>query len=122
VRKRAGRALDGHNPDVLVCPTSEIVPTHHGMATDPGVNDFSLSRCPDVDYPQLASRSTYSSYGRVGHSPARNNVPGQTIIDESNTFFYGETNPDGVLNLVSQSKKPIKEFAWASIGNVLTAI
>jgi len=84
--------------------------------------DFSLSRWPDVDYQQLASRSTYSSYGRVGHSPARYNVPGRAIIDESNTFFYGETNLNGVLDLVSRSKKPVQELAWASIGNVLTAI
>jgi DNA polymerase I len=115
-------AIDAHDPDVLVCSTSEIVPTLHGMATDAGVDDFSLSRWPNVDYQQLASRSTYSSYGRVGHSPARYNVPGRAIIDESNTFFYGETNLDGVLDLVSRSKKPVQELAWASIGNVLTAI
>jgi len=115
-------ALDAHDPDVLVCSTSEIVPTLHEMATDAGIDDFSLSRWPDVDYQQLASRSTYSSYGRVGHSPARYNVPGRAIIDESNTFFYGETNLDGVLDLVSRSKKPVQELAWASIGNVLTAI
>ncbi|WP_246989585.1 type B DNA-directed DNA polymerase [Halorientalis marina] len=115
-------ALDAHDPDVLVCSTSEIVPTLHEMATDAGVDDFSLSRWPDVDYQQLASRSTYSSYGRVGHSPARYNVPGRAIIDESNTFFYGETNLNGVLDLVSRSNKPVQELAWASIGNVLTAI
>jgi DNA polymerase I len=92
------------------------------MATVAGVDDFSLSRLPDVDHQQLASRSTYSSYRRVGHSPARYNVPGRAIIDESNTFFYGETNLDGVLDLVSRSKKPVQELAWASIGNVLTAI
>jgi DNA polymerase I len=115
-------ALEAHDPDVLVCSTSEIVPTLYEMAASAGVDDFSLSRLPDVDYQQLASRSTYSSYGRVGHSPARYNVPGRTIIDESNTFFYGETNLDGVLDLVSRSKKPVQELAWASIGNVLTAI
>ena len=49
-------------------------------------------------------------------------MPGRAIIDKSNTFFYGETNLDGVLDLVSRSKKPIQELAWASIGNVLTAI
>ncbi|GAA0262652.1 type B DNA-directed DNA polymerase [Halobacterium noricense] len=114
--------LEAHDPDVLVCSTSEIVPTLYEMATDAGVGDFSLSRWPDVDYQQLASRSTYSSYGRVGHSPARYNVPGRAIIDESNTFFYGETNLDGVLDLVSRSNKPVQELAWASIGNVLTAI
>ncbi|MES3160291.1 MAG: type B DNA-directed DNA polymerase, partial [Halorubrum sp.] len=115
-------ALDGHNPDVLVCSTSEIVPTLYEMAMDAGVDDFSLSRWPEVDSQQLASRSTYTSYGRVGHSPARYNVPGRAIIDESNTFFYGETNLEGVLDLVSRSKKPVQELAWASIGNVLTAI
>jgi len=115
-------ALDAHDPDILVCSTSEIVPTLYEMATDAGVDDFSLSRWPDVDYQQLASRSTYSSYGRVGHSPARYNVPGRAIIDESNTFFYGETNLEGVLDLVSRSIKPVQELAWASIGNVLTAI
>jgi DNA polymerase I len=92
------------------------------MAAVAGVDEFSLSRWPDLDYQQLASQSTYSSYGRVGHSPARYNVPGRAIIDESNTFFYGETNLDGVIDLVSRSKKPVQELAWASIGNVLTAI
>src|SRR6056297_2326730 len=115
-------ALEAHDPDVLVCSTSEIIPTLHEMATDAGVDEFTLSRHPEIDYQQLASRSTYSSYGRVGHSPARYNVPGRAIIDESNTFFYGETNLEGVLDLVSRSKKPVQELAWASIGNVLTAI
>jgi len=115
-------AVDECDPDILVCSTSQIIPTLHEMATNAGVDDFSLSRLSDVDYQQLASQSTYSSYGRVGHSPARYNVPGRAIIDESNTFFYGETNLDGVLDLVSRSKKPVQELAWASIGNVLTAI
>ena len=115
-------ALEDQNPDILVCSTSEIIPTLYEMAAAVGVDDFSLSRWPDVDYQQLASRSTYASYGRVGYSPARYNVPGRAIIDESNTFFYGETNLNGVLDLVSRSKKPIQELAWASIGNVLTAI
>ena len=115
-------ALDARDPDVLVCSTSEIVPTLSEMAADAGLDDFTLSRRPDVDYQRLAGRSTYASYGRVGHSPARYNVPGRAIVDESNTFFYGETNLDGILDLVSRSKKPIQELAWASIGNVLTAI
>jgi len=115
-------AVDERDPDILVCSTSQIIPTLHEMATNADIDEFSLSRWPDVGYQQLASQSTYSSYGRVGHSPARYNVPGRAIIDESNTFFYGETNLDGVLDLVSRSKKPIQELAWASIGNVLTAI
>ena len=115
-------AVDDQDPDVLVCSTSEIIPTLYDMARDAGVESFTMSRWPGTDYQQLASRSTFASYGRVGHSPARYNVPGRAIIDESNTFFYGETNLDGVLDLVARSKKPIQELAWASIGNVLTAI
>ena len=114
--------VEKQDPDILVCSTSEIIPTLYKMAAKAEVEEFTLSRLPGVDYQQLASPSTYSSYGRVGHSPARYNVPGRAIIDESNTFFYGETNLDGVLDLVSRSKKPIQELAWASIGNVLTAI
>jgi len=85
-------ALDAHNPDVLICSTSEIVPTLYEMATAAGVDDFSLSQWPDIDYQQLASRSSYSSYGRVGHSPARYNVPGRAIIFSSaqNPLFITE--------------------------------
>ena len=115
-------ALEDQNPDILVCSTSDIIPTLYEMAAAAGIGGFTLSRLSDVDYQQLASRSIYSSYGRVGHSPARYNVPGRAIIDESNTFFYGETNLNGVLDLVSRSRKPVQELAWASIGNVLTAI
>jgi DNA polymerase I len=115
-------ALEEDDPDILLCSTSEIIPTLHQMATRAGIDDFSLSRWPDVDYQQLATRSTYASYGEVGHSPARYKVPGRVIIDESNTFFYEETNLDGVIDLVSRSRKPLQELAWASIGNVLTAI
>jgi DNA polymerase elongation subunit (family B) len=115
-------AIDAHDPDILVCSTSDIVPTLYEMATVASVDDFTLSRWSDVDYQQLASRSTYSSYGRIGHSPARYNMPGQAIIDKSSTFFYGETNLEGVLDLVPRLKKPVQELAWVSIGNVLTAI
>ena len=114
--------IETYDPDILVCSTSEIIPTLYEMAANAGVDEFTLSRWPGVDYQRLASQSTYSSYGHVGHSPARYNVPGRAVIDESNTFFYGETNLDGVLDLVSRSKKPVQELAWASIGNVLTAI
>ncbi|WP_311172331.1 type B DNA-directed DNA polymerase [Halobellus ordinarius] len=115
-------AVDRVDPDVLVCSTSQLIPTLYEMADRAEIDSFSLSRWESVEYQQLASRSTYASYGRVGHSPARYNVPGRVIIDESNTFFYGETNLDGVVDLVSRSHKPLQEAAWASIGNILTAI
>ena len=121
ILERVQAVVDDRDPDILVCSTGEIIPTLYGMAHDVDI-DCTLSRWTGVDYQQLAGRSTYSSYGLVGHSPARYNVPGRAIIDESNTFFYGETNLEGVIDLVSRSRKPIQELAWASIGNVLTAI
>jgi DNA polymerase I len=119
---RVRTVIDERDPDVLVCSTADIVPTLHEMAATVGMDEFTLSRWPDIEYQQLASRSTYASYGQIGHSPARYNVPGRAIIDESNTFLYREANFDGVLDLVERSRKPVQELAWASIGNVLTAI
>ncbi len=119
---RVTTAVATIDPDVLLCSTAELVPTLSEMAAEAGRPEFSLSRWPDADYQQLASRSTYASYGRVGHSPARYNVPGRVLIDESNTFFHSETNLDGMIDLVGRSRKPLQELSWASIGNVLTAI
>jgi DNA polymerase I len=115
-------ALDDVDPDVLVCSTGDLVPTLSEMAAAAGIESFALGRRDDVAYQRLAGRSTYASYGRVGHSPARYNVLGRAIVDESNTFFYGETTLEGMVDLVARSRKPIQELAWASIGNVLTAM
>jgi DNA polymerase I len=91
----------------------------HALADRLG-DDLSLGRRPG--FQRLARESTYTSYGRVGHSPARYNVPGRVLIDRSNTFFYDETNVAGCVDLVRRSRKPLQELSWASIGNVLTVI
>jgi DNA polymerase I len=91
-------------------------PALHGVAW----GDLQLGRRPG--FQQLAGASTYTSYGRVGHSAARYNVPGRAIIDRSNTFLYSKANLQGCIDLVSRSWKPLQELGWASIGNVLTAI
>ncbi|MFC7157711.1 type B DNA-directed DNA polymerase [Halomarina halobia] len=108
------------DPDVLVVSTSDLFPVLFEEARLAGRADYQLGRLPGIQ--QLAGRSTYESYGRVGHSPARYNLPGRVIIDESNAFFWRETNLEGLLDLVGRSRKPLQELAWASIGNVLTAI
>ena len=113
----AVRMLD---PDVLVVSSSGVLPTLYKAAERHDVEEFYLGRQPGFE--QLAGRSTYESYGRVGHSPARYNLPGRVIIDRSNTFWLSETNLEGCLDLVERSRKPLQELAWASIGNVLTAI
>ncbi len=111
--------LDRKDPDVLVLSTAALVSALVDTAERLD-SELQLGRRPG--YEQLAGRSTYESYGQVGHSPARYNVPGRAIVDLSNTFFYRETNLDGCLDLAARSYKPLQELSWASIGNVLTAI
>ncbi|MFC6838406.1 type B DNA-directed DNA polymerase [Halomarina ordinaria] len=107
------------DPDMLVVNTGDVVPTLFDTAE--GYDQpFCLGRRPG--YQRLAGRSTYESYGRVGHSPARYNIPGRVILDESNAFVWHEAGLDGCLDLVERSGKPLQELGWASIGNVLTAI
>jgi DNA polymerase, archaea type len=107
------------DPDVLVLSSGELIPLLYEMAKQYDV-ELQLGRRPGCE--QLAGRSTYESYGSVGHSPARYNVPGRVIIDRSNTFFHFQSGLDGCLDMVERSGKPLQEVAWASIGNVLTAI
>lgn len=111
--------IQKRDPDVLSVSSAQLL-ARIQSAGEAEEWDFQLGRAPG--FQQLAGRSTYESYGRVGHSPARYNVPGRVIIDRSNSFFLDETNLSGALDLVSRSWKPLQELAWASIGNVLTAI
>ncbi|WP_435073491.1 type B DNA-directed DNA polymerase [Halorubrum sp. HHNYT27] len=111
--------LDDRDPDVLVVSTADLVPLLFEAADSYGV-EFDLGRRPG--YTKLAGASTYTSYGNVGHSPARYAVPGRAIIDESNSFFYHESGLEGCLDLVERSGLPLQELGWASIGRVLTAM
>jgi DNA polymerase I len=111
------QALD---PDVLVVSSAAVIPQLFELGAAHDREPVSVGREPG--YQQLAGQSTYESYGQVGHSPARYAVPGRAVIDRSNTFFYSQTNLEGVLDLVERSRKPLQELGWASIGNVLTAI
>jgi len=122
------RRLADEDPDVLWVERSDILPLLDKAATEHGV-DLGLQRVPSGEsrdeipaVQQLAGASTFESYGRRMHSPARYNVPGRVVIDRSNTFFLGETNLAGALDLVARSGKPLQGLSWASIGNVLTAI
>ena len=112
-------ALEERDPDVLVLSTANLVPLLFEAADAYGV-EFALGR--ETGYTKLAGESTYTSYGNVGHSPARYAVPGRVIIDESNSFFYYESGLAGCLDLVERSGLPLQELGWASIGRVLTAM
>ncbi|MFH5800856.1 type B DNA-directed DNA polymerase [Haladaptatus sp. CMAA 1911] len=107
------------DPDVLFLNTSDLIPVLFQQADRLDV-EFQLGR--RAGWQQLAGESTYESYGQVGHSPARYNLPGRVIIDGSNTFMWNQTNLDGCLYLVAQSGKPLQELAWSSIGTILTGI
>jgi DNA polymerase I len=115
VRARVAAA----DPDVLVLDTAKLVPRLF-RAADASRSAYALGREPG--FRELAGESTYTSYGELGHSPARYAIPGRAIVDRANTFFVHETSLPGVLDLVERSHKPLQEAAWASIGNVLTAI
>jgi len=107
------------DPDVLQVSSADLLPRLF-EAADTDHDSYALGRLPGLT--KRAGESTYESYGRVGHSPARYSVPGRVVVDESNSFFLDEAGLDGILDLVERSGKPLQEAAWASIGNILTAI
>ena len=111
--------LDAVDPDVLVLSSADLVPLIHDRAESLGV-DCDLGRLPG--HRVLAGENSYESYGRVGHSPARYDVPGRAIVDRSNSFFWREGKLPGLFDLVDRSWKPLQEASWASIGTVFTAM
>ncbi|WP_276260609.1 type B DNA-directed DNA polymerase [Haloglomus litoreum] len=114
------RRLHRTDPDILVVSAAALVPRLFELADRVCNRSFQLGRRPG--YQQRAGRSTYTSYGQVGHSPARYSVPGRVLINEQHSFMWSETNLAGCLDLVERSGKPLQELGWASIGNILTAI
>jgi DNA polymerase I len=113
VRDCVETRLAERDPDVLVCSSADIVPALAAVGVD-------LGRRPG--YEKLAGASTYASYGRVGHSPARYDVPGRVLVDRSNSFLLGHSSLAGLDYFVDEAGKPLQEIAHDSIGGVLTAI
>ena len=108
------------DPDVLVVNRAGLVPLLYDRAARYGVDDFELGREPGYD--RLAGANTVESYGQVGYSPSRFNLPGRVLLDTSNSFLWSHSSIAGMLDLVSRSWRPLQEIGWASIGTVLTAI
>jgi DNA polymerase, archaea type len=113
------RRLERVDPDVLVLSDGGLIPLLSKRALATGV-DLSLGRGPG--WRKLAGANTFESYGQVGHSPARYDVPGRAIVDTSNSFLWAESRLDGLLYLVGRSWRPLQEAAWGSIGTILTSI
>ncbi|QLG29541.1 type B DNA-directed DNA polymerase [Halorarum halophilum] len=120
VVEAVGALVDEQDPDVLVMDTAEVVSVLFEAADTYGLDEFTLGRKPGWE--TLAGASTYQTYGRISHSPARYNVPGRVLIDRSNTFFWSQGGLAGCLDLVERAGLPLQELSWASIGRVLTAM
>jgi DNA polymerase I len=73
-------------------------------------------------YRTLAGSNTFVSYGNVGFSPARYDVPGRALVDTSNSFLWSKTGLDGIAYFVEEAGRPVQEVAWGSIGTILTAM
>jgi len=108
------------DPDVLVVSSGELIPLLYEKADEYGRDEFELGR--RAGWRRLAGENTYESYGRVGHSPARYDVPGRAIVDESSSFLWSKSDLSGLLYLVERSGRPLQETAWGSIGTVLTSM
>ncbi|ELY42852.1 type B DNA-directed DNA polymerase [Natronorubrum tibetense] len=113
--------LEHDDPDVLVVSHGDLVPLLAERASELGfkADEFHLGRTPG--WTQLAGETTYESYGRVGHSPARYQVPGRAIVDTSNSFLWNQSGLAGLEYMVEQTARPLQETAWGSIGTLLTS-
>jgi len=106
--------FSAEGPDVLRISRSQVL-----TLVDEKTN-FKLGRSSGLE--KLAGENTVSSYGKTVHSPSRYNVSGRAVIDESSSFMLSESGMKGLYDLVGRTWKPLQEVAWASIGNILTAI
>ncbi|HKJ58977.1 MAG TPA: DNA polymerase domain-containing protein, partial [Halobacteriales archaeon] len=128
------RELATEDPDVLVVSHSAIVPLLIEAAEDLGlappgrgsygepVEDAPFHLGRRAGYRTLAGANTVVSYGNVGFSPARYDVPGRALIDTSNSFLWYKTGLDGIMYFVERAGRPVQEVAWGSIGTILTAM
>ncbi|WP_115862967.1 type B DNA-directed DNA polymerase [Halorussus litoreus] len=112
------------DPDVLVVNRGELIALLYEKAADCGREEFELGRTREgaFSFRKLAGESTFHSYGRVSHSPARYDLPGRVLIDTSNSFLWDSAGLAGLRYLSGKSWRPIQEVARASIGTILTSI
>jgi len=97
-------------PSLIRISRREKIPLILDRETDP------VHRVPD-----LKGRS-YFSYGRIlYHSPA---YPffGRWHIDRTNSFLFGESGLEGIIDLARLSKVPVQRAARTSPGTIITSM
>ncbi|MCK5553204.1 MAG: DNA polymerase, partial [Deltaproteobacteria bacterium] len=78
-------------------------------------------RDPVHRIPDLKGRS-YFSYGRIlYHSPAYP-LFGRWHIDRTNSFLFGESGLEGIIDLARLSKVPVQRAARTSPGTIITSM
>ncbi|MFQ6077709.1 MAG: DNA polymerase domain-containing protein, partial [Thermodesulfobacteriota bacterium] len=116
--------LERFDPDVILTEhgDSHIIPSSVRMSRRekiPLILDRELG--PVHRIPDLKGRS-YFSYGRIlYHSPA---YPffGRWHIDRANSFLFGESRLEGIIDLARLSKVPVQRAARTSPGTIITSM
>ena len=116
--------LERFDPDVILTEhgDSHIVPSLVRMSRREKI-PLLLDREADPVHrlPDLKGRS-YFSYGRIlYHSPA---YPffGRWHIDRANSFLFGESGFEGIIDLARLSKVPVQRAARTSPGTIITSM
>ncbi len=116
--------LERFDPDVILTEhgDSHIVPSSVRMSRREKI-PLILDREPSPVHriPDLKGRS-YFSYGRIlYHSPAYP-LFGRWHIDRANSFLFGESRLEGIIDLARLSKVPVQRAARTSPGTIITSM
>jgi len=65
---------------------------------------------------------SYFSYGRTYYHAPAHHFLGRWHIDRSNSFIYGESEMDGVIELARLAKIPVQRMARTSPGTAITSM
>jgi DNA polymerase-2 len=116
--------LERFDPDVILTEhgDSHIVPSSVRMSRREKI-PLILDREPGPVHraADLKGRS-YFSYGRIlYHSPAYP-LFGRWHIDRTNSFLFGESGLEGIIDLARLSKVPVQRAARTSPGTIITSM
>jgi DNA polymerase elongation subunit (family B) len=116
--------LERFDPDVILTEhgDSHVIPSSVRMSRREKIPlILDRERDPVHRIPGLKGRS-YFSYGRIlYHSPAYP-LFGRWHIDRTNSFLFGESGLEGIIDLARLSKVPVQRAARTSPGTIITSM